>query len=609
MSLTRPWRIAAAILAGLGLLLLAVAVFPWGVLKPVVERRLEARLGRPVTIGRLERLDRFGFSPRLAIRNLRVPQVAWAGSGDLAQVDEAEATVPLLSLFAGRVRPRDVHVRGLSLALVRRADGASNWRGPGQAGDAPGLADLGTVRIVDSRIAYRDDMRGRSFVLAVAAADRGMRAEGTGAVLETPVRVSLRGGAAASDRPWRFVGIIDGAALHMNVKGTARRPFDFDHMSLAAVARADDLKLIDAIIEAGLFGTQPVSFDAHVRREPGRWTIDALRGRIGGSPIVGRGTVAKAGERTRLDGSVAFARLDFDDLASDEQLAAARSLRARIGERFVPNTRIDLAKLGEVDGVLRLRIGPTTSGGQPLPVRAATATAVLDHGLLTVDPIAVRLPRGSGTGRVVVDQRGGRTVPLLTMTLAVRDTELARLVGGGVAGPLAARVRLSGVGRTIREAVGVADGTIGAAVRNGSLPRRTAYAGGFTPLRVVFADAEERAVLRCGVVRLDVRGGRGRSTLLAIDTGESRMAGRGEIVFPAETLAFRMTGAPKRAALLRLDGAVLVGGTISDPALTIPRGVRSAGNILKALRKAVTGKQAPEAVDANCVALTAAALR
>ena len=39
-------------------------------------------------------------------------------------------------------------------------------------------------------------------------------------------------------------------------------PLDTDHMTLAMTARAGDLKLIDAVIEAGLFGTQAVRMSA-----------------------------------------------------------------------------------------------------------------------------------------------------------------------------------------------------------------------------------------------------------------------------------------------------------------------------------------------------------
>ena len=69
--------------------------------------------------------------------------------------------------------------------------------------------------------------------------------------------------------------------------------------------------------------------------------------------------------------------------------------------------------------------------------------------------------------------------------------------------------------------------------------------------------------------------------------------------FPAGTL----TGAPKRNSVLRLPGSVSALGTIRDPSIMIPREVKSLGNVLKSVGRALKGKQGPEAADADCAAL------
>src|SRR3546814_5336542 len=61
--------------------------------------------------------------------------------------------------------------------------------------------------------------------------------------------------------------IFDGTALAMTAKGTMARALDTGQMAFTMTARADDLKLVDAVIEAGLFGTQPVNLAAHVERD------------------------------------------------------------------------------------------------------------------------------------------------------------------------------------------------------------------------------------------------------------------------------------------------------------------------------------------------------
>ena len=75
---------AIGLLAAAIVLLLAVAMFPWGLLKPRIEKHLSDAVGKPVTIASVERRDLFSFTPTVAIRGVRIPQPAWAGRGDLA---------------------------------------------------------------------------------------------------------------------------------------------------------------------------------------------------------------------------------------------------------------------------------------------------------------------------------------------------------------------------------------------------------------------------------------------------------------------------------------------------------------------------------------------
>ena len=94
-----------------------------------------------------------------------------------------------------------------------------------------------------------------------------------------------------------------------------------------------------------------------------------------------------------------------------------------------------------------------------------------------------------------------------------------------------------------------------------------------------------------------------------VDTSLSRLDGNGTIAFPDETLAIRLTGAPKRDSLLRLPGAASLSGTLSAPSLVVPRETRSVGNILRAIGRAITGRQGPLATDADCAGLAAKVLR
>ncbi|WP_306286470.1 AsmA family protein [Sphingomonas sp. Ant20] len=608
-------KITGIVVAGVVVLgLIVLAAFPWGSLKGVIQRQLTARFGRPVTIGGIERVDTFGFSPTIRITDVRIPQAEWAGTGDFVRLREAAATFSGLALLKGAFGPRDVKARGLRLVLVRDRNGRTNWERPGKPKGGGSSTDLDGLTISDSVIAYRDDKQDR-FVTARFTSDPvyGIRAAGNGTIRGAAVRIAVAGPSVArfQGKPWPFTASIDGDALSITAKGQMDHPLDTDAMELDVTARATDLKLIDAVIEAGLFRTQPVSFSAHVRHDQPKWTVTQLKGVVGRSDFTGHVSVDKQAGRSKVDGAIVSRQFDFGDLASDEGKAKGAALERAIGPRLVPNTRIDIGKIDTTDARMAFRIKRIVSAKGASPILSARGVLAIDHQLLTLSDLDARLPHGRVEGKLTVDQRGDRKVPMVDINLRLRGSSVQDLAGGGgeFSGNVSARARLRGPGTTIRAAVGNANGTIGFVARDGQLPQGIAAALGFDAARALLAKDGERAGLRCVVLKLDVTRGHGRIDPMIVDTTASLLRGQGSVVFPGETLNIRLTGTPKQHALLRLPGSAYMTGTIERPAVTIPPEVKSVGNIFKAIGRAITGKQGPTARDADCSGLAARVLR
>jgi len=592
------------------LAVLAIAAAPVGWLKDRVEAGVSDATGSPVRIGSIERAELFSFNPTIIVRDVHIAQPAWAGKGDLLTLREARLRVPVIRALRGSFDPSGLELRGLVANLVRDKDGRESWRRekpPASEGSSP--LGLESVTVEDALVRYTDHKRDRQATLTVDVDARGLRASGPGAIQGNAVRIIAEGAPITKDGgAWPFVARIEGAAIAMRLDGRMDTPLDTGHFVGKITARGHSLRLLDAVIEAGLPATQPVALSADIRRTSPDWIVTNLKGTIGNSDIAGNVTVEKRDGRSKITGRMVSNGFAFDDLSDAAGRARGVAKRARFGPRIIPDTDIDIANMKNTDGRIEFDIKRLAWRGSA-PFRSIRGVLSMDRLVMTVDPVTARLARGTLSGRAVVNARD-RKVPLLTLDLTLADSTLSTFAGhGDMSGWLKGRARLAGPGRTVREAVGNSNGTVGLVAGNGQLPARMASFIGLDIGRGVTTDKDEEAALRCLVFHMDMRRGTGRLSPLIVDTSRSQANVSGTIDMKTEKLAWMLNGAPKKRSLLRFDKPLPIGGTIREPEAFPPKGTKTVGSVLKMLGKAITGDQAPLATDANCTALSARALR
>ncbi|PZO92107.1 MAG: AsmA family protein [Sphingomonas sanxanigenens] len=609
----KPARIALWSVGGIMLILLAAllaaALAPIGWLKPRVEKALSDSIGAPASIGAIERIDHFTLTPRIAIHDLAIAQPGWAGPGKLIEARTITIRLPLPPLIDRRVEPSEIAVDGLALNLIRDAGGRENWRRERKPEAEPGQPlRLETVRISNAAISYVDAKRNRRFNAQARFDRRGFLLGGTGAVLGAPVRIGVAGapiggGPAA---PWPFAATIKGEALSMRASGVMDAPFDAAHMTVHVAASGQDLKYLDAIIEAGLPGTQPVTLSADARHDGRDWTVTHLAGTVGLSDLRGEVTVRKRDGRSIIEGRATSQRFDFDDLANARSRAIGAARRRKLGPRLIPDTAIDLKHMMHTDGHIDVSVARLL-WAQPTPFVSLKTRIALDHGLLTVAPLTLTMPRGRLVGRMTVDQRRSDP-PVMRLDLAMRGATLASLAGeSDFSGELEARARLTGRGRRLRAAIGDSSGMVAITARDGELPARLASFIGMDIARGLIVSKDKVAGLRCLILRLDVANGLGRLNPLIIDTTRSQATISGTISLATEKLDGSAIGAPKKKSPLRYDKPLPFGGTIKNPVAFPPR-VKKEKMLLRLLGKAIAGGQSPLATDADCNGLIARAL-
>lgn len=585
--------------AGLGiaaLLLLGIGAFPVGVLRGLVASRVSAQLGTTVEIGALTRSPWFSYAPTITLRDVRIVQPAWAGPGDLLRLRAASFRVPLLALATGGFRPERIDIAGLDLDLVRAADKRANWRRAPDRPDAPAGTDaprLGDLRITDARFRLRDFRRELDIAGPLALDGSGLRLSAAGQFLGTPATLTVRGAPVAgagrtADYP--LTAVLASPALHMTAAATLAGPLNLRRFRARIGAQAPTLKNLDRLIEAGLFGTQPIDLAADIRHVARDWQIDRISGTMGRSAFTGSASILKRDGRTKLDAKFHASRFDFDDLSDTEGLARAAALRARIGPRLIPATRINLAKLGRTDGRLAFTADRilTKSGPVVLDLRALLT---LDRRRLTATGIDAALANGGRmTGSVGVDHREG--APKLSIDLHFAGASLERLVGRDdiVHGPIRGRVRLTGSGDTVREALARADGKIASGGTGGDIRATVAAVLGQDfgrALGQTISGPHKLIPMRCFVANFRATNGILTPDPLALETELSSGKGSGRIVLDGETIALSLAGWTDKPGGGRIDQPIRMYGTLSKPEFEI--GGLAAGDRKAAVKGVIRG--------------------
>lgn len=607
--LKRHRRAGYAVLAAFVILMLAAVLilsFGWAYLRKPLEHRLSSQLGRPVTIGALNRIDHTIFNPVLRIANVHVGEPDWVGGGDMVVVRHAIVRLPLLPLLLGQVRPRSIEIDGLSIALIRRDASHANWKGIPATGGGGSGGSLRQLIIRNGLLTLDDRKRDHRFTASIAADVDGLRIAGKGMLAGNPSTIALTGPAPVGRDAWPFRFDYRSAIANGTLIGRADRPFDIGHFDAHATAWGDDLRHLDLLIEAGLPGTQPVRLTAALRHNRADWTIRKLDLRLGRSNFSGDVIIKKRDGRTKVDGAVVSTGLDLDDLSSNEGLARAAAKRKAFGPRIFPDTAIHLEHMQRTDGAIRFDIKRLLFK-QPSTFRGIRGTFTLDHGVLTAQPLIASLEQGQMTGMARVRHQSG--TPELMLDLRVTGARLEAMLGNLASGALTAHIALRGNGRTVRAAIGKATGSIGVVGRNGAVNRRAALLLGSDAGRALFEGKSDKAAMRCLIARFDAKAGIATAAPLLLDTDVSRTEGKGTIDLATERLVLTLTGQPKLDHAVRLNIPIHVEGTLSDPRIAPQSVPKTIGTVFKLLGNAIGGKHAEPAPDADCASLASQALR
>jgi uncharacterized protein involved in outer membrane biogenesis len=582
--------------AGGAALLLAVAVgaalvlLSGNLLRRPLEGLISHATGREVRITGDVHAQWLRRHPRLSAEDIQVANADWAGKEDLADIGKVTVALRWGPLLRGKVAMVALAVDGAHLNLQRQADGRANWAGPGAGGVS--LPPVRHLRIRDGRVRLADAQHHIDFDGTVEARESQrqevpFRLEGKGRLNRKAFELTLTGGslqAAESDEAYPFTLAARSGATEVTAKGTMGGPLVPDVLDAALTVKGDDLADLYSLTGLTLPNTPPYRLAGRLRRDGPVVRFEKFDGTVGRSDLAGNLSVDTGGDRPKLTAEMASRKLNLPDLAAllGAELPGQPAAPGKGAgpARVLPDAPLDVARVRAMDADVRFKAAEVTSAY--LPVRGLAVKVDLDHGVLKLDPLEVVLPQGRLSGSAGIDAR--KDVPEVAVDVKLNGARVEDFFAklgkqAALEGPLLARAKLQGRGKSVHQAAASADGTVTVVMPHGTVRQAFAELLGIdvaTGLGLLLTKNQQQTEVRCAVANFNASHGVLEARHVVFDTGVVVARGAGEIDLADESLRVRLQGKPKTPELLRVAAPIVVGGTLGHPTLGVDAGKAAA---------------------------------
>src|SRR3569623_1334032 len=281
MAMTkRTKRILIIFTSIVTVLVLAILLFNWNMLRGPIERKVSAATGREMHINGNLDVD-LSLHPLIRVQGITLSNAAWGSQPQMLSIDELAFRIDLMKLLRGQVILPEIRLQKPELLLEEAADGRANWQF--KSDQRPGIRLQGHGRY-----------RGEEFRLHGE----------TGGVL------ALRDTA----HPYPIALEASAGQVRAKVQGSIPIPLNFSTVDLHLELQGPDFAKLYPLIPVPLPESPPFRLQGHLVHEQQTWRFEKFNGRVGDSDLSGDFRMT-TGERTSYAANVTSQRLAFKDIA------------------------------------------------------------------------------------------------------------------------------------------------------------------------------------------------------------------------------------------------------------------------------------------------------
>ncbi len=625
-----PWlKVVAGIAVVLALLALALAFFPWDLLRGPLNRYVTEQTGRHFEITR--RLDvKLGGTTRIVADGLEFANPEWARNPMLVKAQGAEVQIELLPLLRRRIVMPVVTLHQPQLGLQIEPDGRRSWALGRDTGDPANLPEIGALVVDQGSVHFvasehgadiRTDFSVAGPLRLAPAAGSAPPQAGAAAEPELPLSFSARGTwqkepftargrtgnvlylREALQQPFPAELEATAANTTLRAKGSIASLATLEGANASFAIQGKDLQELYQLVGMVLPATPRYALQGRLSKEGEVWHIREIAGKLGNSDLRGELAFDRRIAVPVLSGKLESRMLDFVDLAPlvglQEQPRSAAAVpevkgrraapvRTAGGGKVLPTAELDVDRLRRMNADVTYRADRITHV-RKLPLERMSVHVRLKDGVLDLERMNLGLAGGSVVGRMRID--GVKDPAATEVHLDARSLQLARLfpqakLTKASIGSLHGDIDLKGRGNTVARMLATSDGAVALLMGSGQISNLLMELAGIDGAEIIkfFMRGDQNVQLRCAAAAFDVKDGLMTSRAMVFDTSDTVIYGSGAISLATEAMDLTLRPYPKDMSVLSLRSPLKVGGTFGSPTAGPDKGALAArGGIALAL--------------------------
>ncbi|WP_169307425.1 AsmA family protein [Chitiniphilus eburneus] len=590
---TRSWarrhRTALAVIGTvLALLIAAIVLFDWNMLRGPIARRVTAETGRSFAInGDLD--VRLSMRPTVTANDLVLGNTAWSKEPTMAHARSLAVQIDLWQLFKGHVVLPLVALDAPRVLLERNEKGQGNWafdlKPRTTRPDSEGV-DIVTLRVDDGLVRYLDprlksDVTIKAHSKASDADTRHSRLviDADGRYQNQPLAVAgeigsvtdLQQTLARGQRPYPVVARGHIGPTRVSADGTITNLREFSGLDANFSIAGRSLAELYPLIGVPLPATPAYSVRGNLKHSGEIWDLSRIAGKVGNSDLNGEFKVDRGQKPQFIQANLSSRRLDLKDLsgflgARDEQSGQTIAVP---GSKVLPQNTFNVEKLKVANADVHLKGHRIQT--EKLPLDDFEAHMLLKDGVVTLNPLNFGVAGGDLRSTVKLDSN---LEPFRTQAdIKVRKLELKRLVPKldlgekASVGLVGGWAKLDMRGDSVARMAGSANGDIALLMHGGSTSKlimRLANLDVANSLAILLT-GDEQIDIRCAVADFEAKQGNLITRTLVLDTEKSVVKGEGTIDLKNEQLDMRLRSDPKDISLAALRGPIVLSGPLGKP--------------------------------------------